>query len=65
MNDLQITEEAKLAFLDDIDSVEKKHKLQLCAILHRTELQQVSKTEAVLGIRQLPCPSDASTAEQK
>ena len=55
-NKLDITEEAKHAFLDDIAKVEKQHGLQLCALLHRVETQLKSSHEAVLGIRELPKP---------
>lgn len=49
-----IPEEKKTAFLNDIDEVEKKHGLQLCAVLHRIETQLKSSSEAVLAIRELP-----------
>lgn len=51
MSELDITEEQKHAFLDDIGKVEEQHGLQLCALLHRTETQLKSSHEAVLGIR--------------
>lgn len=48
----EITEAQKKAFLDDMDAVEQKHNLQLCAVLHRIETQLKSSSEAVLAIRE-------------
>lgn len=52
-NKLDITEEQKQAFLNDVEEVEKKHGLQLCAVLHRVETQLKSSTEAHMAIRKL------------
>ena len=58
-----ITEEQKKAFLDDIDVVEQKHNLQLCAILHRIETQLKSSSEAVLAIREIPKKEDEQSTK--
>lgn len=49
---MELTEEQKHNFLDDIGEVEKKHGLELCAILHRVETQLKSSVEAHLAIRE-------------
>jgi|JI10StandDraft_1071094.scaffolds.fasta_scaffold12225_12 hypothetical protein len=61
MAELIVTEEQKQAFLNDIQEVEKKHKLQLCAILHRVETQLKSSHEAVLAIRETPKENEQPT----
>lgn len=49
---MEITEEQKHAYLDDIAEVDKKHGLELCAILHRVETQLKSSVESHLAIRE-------------
>ncbi len=49
---MELKEEQKHKFLDDIGEVEKKHGLELCAILHRVETQLKSSVEASLAIRE-------------
>lgn len=55
---MEITEEQKHAYLDDIAEVDKKHGLELCAVLHRVETQLKSSTEAVLAIREKVRPKE-------
>lgn len=53
---MEITEQQKQEYLNDINEVDKKHGLQLVAVLHRIETDQKSSSESMMGIRELPKP---------